>query len=1185
MKNRIGEKAWLDIVLECSRIGTWEWNVQTGEIVFNETWAQIVGYSVDELVPARIDTWRALTHPDDQKQSGEELLRHFSGELACYNFESRMKHKDGRWIWVRHRGKVVSWKDDGKPLFMIGSLEDITDRKLSEQSLEASKKLFSSIYHSSPIGIVLVEPETQRFLRANKAFLELVEYSEEELATKTVSDITHPQDWEREKKVISDRLADLASEYSEEKRYITKSGKIRYVRVDGNLLRESDGTVVAIANVVDITGNKLTEKRIEHLNRVLLAIRNVNQLITKETDRDRLIQGVCDNLIETRGYHGVWLALMDDECRLRTAAQAGLGDVYPVLSAMLKQGDLVHCVGICLGKPGVKVIASPRETCGDCPLIGQYHNLSAMSVRLEYAGVLYGMLSVSIPIDLSKDESEHSLFQEVADDIAFALHNLEVSRKQKRSEEKERALAEMVDIAPNSITIHDTDGNFLFCNQRTLHLHGYTYDEFIRINLHDLDVPESEELLGQRFELIDKNGEARFDVAHFRKDGTSFPLEVFAKKIIWDGKPALLSIATDITQRKAAEKALRESEARNRLLADLTMEGILIHENGVAIDLNKSLVNMMGFSHDELISRNFLDFVHEGDKEKVLENIVRDYAPPYLIRLLKPDSTSLHVEIESKNFEQDGKRWRVTAVRDVSERIKAEEDLRKRENLLQRVFEILPIGLWFADHEGKLLRGNPMGVRIWGAEPHVAISDYGIFRAWRLPSREPIGADEWALARTIREKVTIVDECMEIEAFDGKRKTILNSTAPVLDENGNVEGAIVVNIDISEQKLLEEQLRQAQKMESIGRLAGGVAHDFNNMLGVILGYSEMAMEKTSPSDSMYNDLMEIHNAANRSAEITRQLLTFARKQAISPKILDFNDTVEGMLKMLRRLIGEDIHLAWHPVMNAGRVNMDPSQINQILANLCVNARDAIDGTGKITIETDTELMNESFCSCHSNLTPGEYVMLRIIDDGCGMSQEVQKNLFEPFFTTKEMGKGTGLGLATVYGIVKQNNGMITVSSEPGKGTCFTIYLPRFLGHSDHDDRDTAELSEKKRSITVLLVEDSSTLLSMTAKMLEHLGHRVITASTPDEALRVAKDNDRGVQLLLTDVIMPEMNGKDLSKVLSSIYPGLMTLFMSGYTADIIAPHGVLEKGIHFIQKPFVLKELSTKINELMWPKD
>jgi CheY-like chemotaxis protein len=298
-------------------------------------------------------------------------------------------------------------------------------------------------------------------------------------------------------------------------------------------------------------------------------------------------------------------------------------------------------------------------------------------------------------------------------------------------------------------------------------------------------------------------------------------------------------------------------------------------------------------------------------------------------------------------------------------------------------------------------------------------------------------------------------------------------------------------------------------------------------------------------------------------------------------VLDLNDPVESMLKMLRRLIGEDIHLAWLPVMNAGLVNMDPSQIDQILANLCINARDAIVGTGRITIETDAVCLDETFCAGYSDLVPGDYVKLTISDDGFGMSQEIQKNLFEPFFTTKELGKGTGLGLATVYGIVKQNKGIITVSSEIGKGSCFTVFLPRVGNDSNPEYEKVADLSAAIRNITILVVEDSPPLLDMTAKMIKHLGHNALTASTPDEAVRVATEHKALIQLLLTDVIMPDMNGKELSKKLTAIYPGLKTIFMSGYTADIIAHQGVLEQNVNFIQKPFMLKDLLAKINETL----
>ncbi len=395
--------------------------------------------------------------------------------------------------------------------------------------------------------------------------------------------------------------------------------------------------------------------------------------------------------------------------------------------------------------------------------------------------------------------------------------------------------------------------------------------------------------------------------------------------------------------------------------------------------------------------------------------------------------------------------------------------------------------------------------------------------------------------------------------------------------------------DISENKRAEEekqkleaQLQQAQKMESVGRLAGGVAHDFNNMLSVILGYAEMVMAKTDPSSELYADLQEIHNAGVRSANITRQLLAFARKQTINPEVLDLNETVESILKMLRRLIGEDIDLTWQPVSGIWPIHIDPSQLDQILANICVNARDAISGIGKITIETDMVRFNEEYCNEHCGFVPGEFALLSVSDSGCGMGKEVLEKLFEPFFTTKETGKGTGLGLATVYGIVKQNNGFINVYSEPGKGSKFKIYLPRYREEGGKVEKPGEAAIEKGQGETVLVVEDEQSILRLTAKILERLGYRVVTCMSPSQAIAWAEEHGQeGPDLLITDVIMPQMNGRDLADALQRIFPDLRCLFMSGYTATVIASQGVLEAGVHFIQKPFSAGDLAKKVREAL----
>lgn len=383
------------------------------------------------------------------------------------------------------------------------------------------------------------------------------------------------------------------------------------------------------------------------------------------------------------------------------------------------------------------------------------------------------------------------------------------------------------------------------------------------------------------------------------------------------------------------------------------------------------------------------------------------------------------------------------------------------------------------------------------------------------------------------------------------------------------------------QKKLQEQFIQAQKMESVGRLAGGVAHDFNNMLSVILGNVEMALEQVGPHQRIHEDLKEIRAAALRSADLTRQLLAFARRQTVAPKILNLNDTIEGMLKMLKRLIGEDIDLTWLPSSEIWPVMIDPAQIDQILANLCVNARDAINDVGKITIETGNTIFNESYCADHLGFVVGEYALLVLSDDGSGMKRDILTHIFEPFFTTKKAGEGTGLGLATVYGIVKQNNGFINVYSEPGSGTTFKIYLPRYQGDVVEVKREEVVEIPQARGETILIVEDEPSILNMGKRMLESLGYEVLTAHSPDEALGEAARHQGAIHLLLTDVVMPEMNGRELAERILATEPRMQCLFMSGYTANVIARHGVLKEGVRFIQKPFSKKDLAIKVREVL----
>jgi PAS domain S-box-containing protein len=413
-----------------------------------------------------------------------------------------------------------------------------------------------------------------------------------------------------------------------------------------------------------------------------------------------------------------------------------------------------------------------------------------------------------------------------------------------------------------------------------------------------------------------------------------------------------------------------------------------------------------------------------------------------------------------------------------------------------------------------------------------------------------------------------LDRYFEVAAFSPRSKRFACIFADITERKKGEE----------ERAKLQEQLYQAQKMESVGRLAGGVAHDFNNMLQAILGYTEMVLEGLPPEGPLHDDLNEVLKVALRAASLTRQLLAFARKQTVSPEVLDLNDVVGEMLGMLRRLIGENIALDWSPGPDLWPVKIDPTQLGMILTNLCVNARDAIAGSGRISIECQNVVVDGDQCAKHPTAAAGDHVVLIVSDDGCGIDQETLGSIFEPFFTTKEAGKGTGLGLATVHGVAIQNGGFVDVCSEPGKGTSFRAYLPRHRG----DERpanlaDATSWEMRGGSETILVAEDEPDILSVCGAVLGKLGYHTLLAKGPDEALRLAEEHVGDIDLLLTDVVMPGMDGRKLAEELDRLRPGIPCVYMSGYAADVIGDHGVLDKGVMFVPKPFSNRQLAEMV--------
>ncbi|MBU1105120.1 MAG: DUF3365 domain-containing protein [Candidatus Riflebacteria bacterium] len=508
------------------------------------------------------------------------------------------------------------------------------------------------------------------------------------------------------------------------------------------------------------------------------------------------------------------------------------------------------------------------------------------------------------------------------------------------------------------------------------------------------------------------------------------------------------------------------------------------------------------------------------------------------------------------------------------ETVKNRDALHKSEERFHSLFEKAPLSYQSLDESGNLIEVNEAWLDLLDYTREEVIGKW--FGDFLAPE----------FVQAFRERFSVFKDQGKVRSElgmltqKGKRRLIMIEGRIATDTSGRFKHTHCILQDITRQRNLEDQLRESQKMESIGILAGGVAHDFNNQLGVILGYTEMAMNSIAPEDPLHKDLKEVFDAARRSTEITRQLMAFARKQVISPEVLNLNDAVDGIVKMLGRLVGEDIRIIWHPKTQLWPVKIDPAQIDQILANLCVNSRDAIPGVGTIIIETDNVTIDESISLEYAYFVPGDFILLSVKDNGSGMNRETLTHIFEPFFTTKGVGKGTGLGLATIYGIVKQNGGFVNAESEPGKGACFKIYLPRHVAEAEPVQlNNVTDLSSKGE--TILLVEDEDSIRKMSKMMLERLGYIVLAARTPAEAIQLAEKNSDSVSLLMTDVVMPEMNGRDLAMRINSICPGIKNLFMSGYTSNVKVNHDILDGNLNFLQKPFSMKGLADKVRQAL----
>ena len=637
------------------------------------------------------------------------------------------------------------------------------------------------------------------------------------------------------------------------------------------------------------------------------------------------------------------------------------------------------------------------------------------------------------------------------------------------------------------------------------------------------------------------------------------------------------------TEQARAEEARRQGEERFRALIEHGADAVaLVGPDGTLLFASHSIERLLGFAPAELVGHPGFERVHPDDAPRLhaaLRDIIASPGTPASLELRwrHKDGSWRHIDaVAVDRLAEPAVGAIVVNFRDVSERRTAEAALRESEERYRTLVEGVRDIIFALSPEGTIASLNPAFETITGLPREEWVGQP--FERLVHPEDLPLALE--LLGRVVRGELRPASQ-FRVRTAKGDYRVGEFSATPQLHE-GRLVGILGIGRDVTERVQLEQQLRQAQKMEAVGRLAGGIAHDFNNILTAITGYADLLLEDLGATDPRRQDADEIHKAADRAAGLTRQLLAFSRQQVLQPTVLEVNKLVSDLEKMLRRLLGEDVELGTRLAPTTGRVKADPGQLEQVIMNLAVNARDAMPNGGKLTLETGNVDLDEAYAADHYPARAGPFVLLAVSDTGIGMSEETQAHMFEPFFTTKEKGKGTGLGLATVYGIIKQSGGFIWVYSEVGHGTTFKLYLPRVEELAERASQPAQARARAGRGTeTVLVVEDEAPVRSVARQVLERHGYTVLEAPSAEAALDIATRYSGIIHLLLTDVVMPGLNGRELASRLATLRPDARVIFMSGYTDDAVTRHGVLEPGSAYVQKPFTPDAIARKVREVL----
>ncbi len=1124
-----------------AHIGNFDWDIQHKQIFWSDEVYRILNLPKGTIEGSPELVYKYI-HPDDINLTRAVTAAALS-KAAPYEMEIRVVRPGGEERTVHLIGEL-KFDKSGEPLRLTATVQDITERKTSEAEMLLMKRAFDSITE----GVLICDAKKpdNPTIYTNAAFENLTGYAFEEIEGRNCRILQGAETNRRTVDKIREAL----------KKSKPFHGEILNYRKNGT----SFWNALSISPVFNNSGN------LTHFVGVQQDVSERKRIETALEEASRRERSMIENALD-------------------------------VICSVNANGEFVFVSPACL-----KIWGYSAEEMTGRRYTEFVAREDAAKTNEEGLNVMSGQATINFENRYrhkngSLVEMRWSALWSEQEQLMFCVaHDITESRraeeKLRQSETNLAAAQRITHLGSWEVQLSDLrriNNNKVVWSDEVYRIFGYQPEQIeVSINRYfDSIHPDDRKYSRRAFvELITGKKDLNIEFRVILPNGGERILHGLAE-VVYDRQTnepqKIIGTVQDITDRKIAEEALKQSERDYRTVFEQAHDAIIIFapEGEIVLDVNRRACEIYGFSRPEFIGMSIetISKIPSNGKDKVKETLEAGEYLNFETVQFRKDGSEMSLEINASTITYQGRQAIITINRDVSERKHAEESLRKAETRYRSLVELSPAVVYLAQpyHPYSPIYVSP-NVNMFGyeAEEWMSRDDMWLNIIYKEDRARVLRLTENAMSQGLDTELEY-----RILGRNGEIFWVHDKGSFITDESGEKIGWQGVILDITKTQALEEQLRQSQKLESVGRLAGGIAHDFNNMLTAINGYSELTLRRLENDDPLRRNIEEIKKAGERSADLTRQLLAFSRRQVLQPVVLNLNEIISDTTKMLQRLIGEGIQITTVLNPKVGRVKVDPGQFSQIVLNLAVNARDAMPQGGKLIIETVNIFLSPDYAEQHVAVLPGAYVMLAVSDTGTGMSAETKEHIFEPFFTTKDVGQGTGLGLATVYGIVKQSGGIIEVASEQGAGTTFKIYLPRVAEEASGTDIKDIPVKMPKGTETILLVEDEEMVRNLSRTILEECGYIVIEAMNGVEALEVCEKGDCEFHLLMTDVVMPKMGGRELADLLKEKLPDLQILFTSGYTDDAVVRNGVIEPGTNFIQKPFTPDLLAKKIRELL----